>query len=180
MTINKNKIWHGMSCMAVMCFGSSAKEYCNRSKMSLICLLLMVPGTYAVKNNYLSGVKIPAVLYEGINPKMPGKVNLIVDQDVISPKSKNIWLPFYTKFLCEYKALKKGQAKLLLRCNEAIRSDGLRVRAKHGKDIAIAEIKTNDLGLIGSGTKIILRPIKDIIIPNEVLDKNVKQLEDSE
>lgn len=173
--------------MAVMYLGSSVKEYSKKSKMSLICLLLMVSGTYAayaVRNHCLSGVSviikdtnIPAVLYEGINPKISGKVNVIVDEDVFSSSSENILLPVDTNFICGYEALREGETKLLLECNEIILPDGSMVRAEHGKQIATAEVKINKLGLIEFGAKIILRPVKSIVFPKDIEDRNVKQVE---
>lgn len=124
-------------------------------------------------NTIHSGMEISTVLETGVNPKIPGWVRLIVDKDSLGSDL----LPVNTKFICGYEALREGETKLLLECNEVMRPDGSIVRAGHGKQIATAEIKTNKLGLIEFGAKIILRPVKSIVFPKEVEGRNVKQVE---
>ena len=70
-------------------------------------------------------MNINAILTEGINSQIAGRVIAQVDRLVLSPSKKYILLPAGTKIICMYEGLQKtGQTRLALNCKQLIRPDG--------------------------------------------------------
>jgi type IV secretory pathway VirB10-like protein len=73
-------------------------------------------------------MNINAILTEGINSQIAGRVIAQVDRLVLSPSKKYILLPAGTKIICMYEGLAKtGQTRLALNCKQLIRPDGTSV-----------------------------------------------------
>ena len=70
-------------------------------------------------------MRIPAILEDGINTQMAGRVIAVVDRDVLSPNGKKVLLPAYTKVVCFYEGLSDAHSsRLSLQCKRLIRPDG--------------------------------------------------------
>ena len=68
---------------------------------------------------------IPGILESGLNSQIPGRVNVVVYRDILSPTMKYILLPAGTRIICDYEGLEKtGQTRLAINCHRIIRPDG--------------------------------------------------------
>lgn len=68
---------------------------------------------------------IPGILESGLNSQIPGRVNVVVYRDVLSPTMKYILLPAGTRIICDYAGLEKtGQTRLAINCHRIMRPDG--------------------------------------------------------
>jgi type IV secretory pathway VirB10-like protein len=91
-------------------------------------------------------IHIGGILEDSINSQIPGRVRILIDQDVLNVSMKKILFPYYTRVVCDYEGLARtGQTRLLVNCSEIIRPDGSRVRMKATR---IGDVAGNN-GLIG-------------------------------
>ena len=73
-------------------------------------------------------MRISALLEDGINTQMPGRVIAIVDRDVLSPNGRKILLPAYSKVICSYEGLSEANSsRLSMQCRRIIRPDGVSI-----------------------------------------------------
>lgn len=76
----------------------------------------------------LQGKLINAVMETAINSDLPGMVRAVVSQDLYGESGKTILLPKGTRLVGQYNsAIRKGQARVFLIWNRAIRPDGIEI-----------------------------------------------------
>lgn len=90
----------------------------------------------------LQGKLIDAVAETAINSDLPGQIRALVSYDVYAESGRRVLLPRGTRLIGEYNtAIAKGQERLFIVWNRAIRPDGI--------DIALLSGGTDPLGRAG-------------------------------
>lgn len=150
---------------AILIYQNASSGNSNKSEASQISLsqdsnqvfqeqsqLREVPSSEAAKiqdleTKILQGKVIDAILETGINSDLPGLVRGIISHDVFGEAGKLILLPRGTRLIGTYNsALRKGQARVFVIWNRAIRPDGI--------EIALFSGGTDPLGQAGIAGKV--------------------------